>query len=343
MAESTTKLTFFDLPREIRDKIYLHCVASEYQVPDLQGHDRDAELNDDAELIQVYANRARHSSSRTDANLSRNAEITNAILSDYATVKERAGCHADDSDPMRILQFVKMIKPKLASLKQVLLNNQRHYTGLWCSEPKKPWLQAHRGEQHILQLSKAITAEAEETFLDDNKIKLFFVSHESDRLDYDGRSSVPTKEFAKRIKSVELKLDVSNYRDNEEESGMGDRCVVNAFLREHVHTLIGAFSGLETQRNTCRIDLGDEAADSSSDGLGTGSSLVEAIGTLVGFREVVVGIRAIEVIREQEFEMREECSKDVSDLLMDELGPGETSCEEDVHFVTFHPLEMLKA
>ena len=341
MAESKTKLIFFDLPREIRDKIYLHCVALEYQVPDLPGDNKDAEL--DAELIRVYANRARRSSSSRDANPSRNAEITNAILSDYTTLEERVGCHANDSDPMRVLRFVKMIQPNLESLKQVLLNNQRHYTGPCCPQPKEPWLQTHRGEQHILQLSKAITAEAEEIFLDDNRIKLFFVSQESGRLKYDGRSSIPTKEFAKRFKSVELKLDISDYRDNEEERSMGDSCVENAFLREHVHTLIGAFSGLETQRNTCRIDLGDYAADLSSEGLGMASPLVGAIGALVGFREVVVTIRTIERTAEQGFEMREECSKDVRDLLMGELGPGEISCEGDVHFVTFHPLEMLKA
>ena len=252
MAESTTKLTFFDLPREIRDKIYLHCVALEYQVPDLPGDNKDTELDDNAELIQVYANRARRSSSSRDANPSRNAEITNAILSDYATLEKRVGCHTDDSDPMRVLHFVKMIQPSLESLKQVLLNNQRHYTGPWCPQPKEPWLQAHRGEQHILQLSKAITAEAEEIYLNDNKIKIFFVSQESGRLKYDGRSSIPTKEFAKRINSVELKLDISGYRDNEKERSMGDSCVENAFLREHVHTLIGAFSGLETQRTTPR-------------------------------------------------------------------------------------------
>lgn len=63
----------------------------------------------------------------------------------------------------------------------------------------------------------------------------------------------------------------------------------------------------------------------------------------MGFREVVVEIRTIERSAEQGFKMREECSKDVRDVLMGELGPGEISCEEDVQFVTFHPLEMLKA
>ena len=41
----------------------------------------------------------------------------------------------------------------------------------------------------------------------------------------------------------------------------------------------------------------------------------------MGFREAVVEIRTIERPRGQGFEMPEECSKDVRDLLMDELGP----------------------